>query len=126
MTDKARFLLGWTESAILARIEMDAEKEAINVKDLTINSATFTSGAVDSYTQATNFKNSFENVRLVKEDKSTVVGNVGNFEVVDPNDDWANGDDDEYVKAYLEDMDLTVDIEDKEVYFLIADVQKLT
>jgi len=114
LTHKDRFLLGGAESQILARIEMDSDKEAVKVKDLTVKSATFNDG------DATKFKNSFENVRLVKEDKTTSVGNVGNFEVVDP-----VGANNEYVKAYLEDMDLIVNTDKKQVYFLMADVKKI-
>jgi hypothetical protein len=123
LTHKDRFLLAGAESQILARVEMDSDKEAVKVKDLTFKSATFTTGTVNSYDQAVNFKNSFENVRLVKEDKTTVVGNVGNFEAVNPA--GTTSDNDEYVKAYLEDMDLVVNTENKQVYFLMADVKKI-
>jgi len=114
LTHKDRFVLGGAESQILARIEMDAEKEAVKVKDLKFQSSTFSD--LDT---ANEFKNSFENVRLVKEDKTTTVGNVGNFEVIDP----SIGN--EYVEAKLEDMDLVVNTDKKQVYFLIADIKKI-
>lgn len=123
---KDRFVLGGTNSVMLAKLEMEAEKEKAQVKDLTVSSATFTSAVGnDSYDQAVNFKNSFENVRIVKEDKSTVVGNAGNFEVIDPTSNGAATDDDEYVKVFFEDMDLVVDTDEKEVYYVVADVKKV-
>ncbi|MCT4617207.1 MAG: S-layer homology domain-containing protein [Candidatus Gracilibacteria bacterium] len=104
-----RFLLGGTDNVMLAKLEMDAKKEKVKVKDLNFETASFASADL-----ATEFRDSIENVRMVKENKSTVVGN-GTVTISS-----------DKVAVKFEDMEnLVVDTENKEVYYLIADVKKV-
>lgn len=116
LVDEERFALAGTNNVVLAKVELDSDKEDIKVKDLTFVDTSSTNG------DGTKLEDSFTNVRLVKSDLSTLIANA-NTSVEDGSGsagakrDW---------KVRFEDIsNFEVDTEGKTVVYVVADVKAI-